>query len=211
MQQDSHNRVQWVYSSTSNQELEERYDQWASEYDRDLDEDFGWVSPQMTAEVMARHVSPDAKILDAGAGTGQVGAALGRMGYQDIHAMDLSLGMLEVARSKGVYRDLRQMALGSELDYETGSFDAVISVGVFTEGHAPPQGFDELIRITKNGGFIVFSLRVDLFEEGGFKEYQAAMEESGKWKLAELSDPFQPLPKGEPEMLHRVWVYQVAS
>lgn len=171
--------------------------------------DFGWVSPQMTAAVMAKHVPPDAKILDAGAGTGLVGEALGRMGYQEIHAMDLSLGMLEVARRKGAYRDFRQMALGEMLDYETDSFDAVISVGVFTEGHAPPQGFDELIRITKNGGFIVFSLRVDLFEKGGFKEYQAILEETRKWELVELSDPFHPLPKGEPEMLHRVWVYKV--
>ena len=37
---DSHNRVQWVYSSSSNQELEERYDQWAAEYDKDLAEEF---------------------------------------------------------------------------------------------------------------------------------------------------------------------------
>ena len=207
--EESQNRVQWVYSSANNQELEERYDQWASDYDRDLDEDFGWVSPQMTAEVMAKYVPPDAKILDAGAGTGLVGEALARLGYQDIHAMDLSLGMLDVARSKGVYRDFRQMALGDELRYETSSFDAVISVGVFTEGHVSPQGFDELIRITKNGGFIVFSLRVDLFEKGGFKEYQASLEEARKWKLVELSDRFLPLPKGEPEMVHRIWVYQV--
>ena len=209
--EESQNRVQWVYSSTNNQELEERYDQWAADYDKDLDEDFGWVSPRFTAEVLARNVPAGAKILDAGAGTGLVGEELGRLGYQDLHAMDLSLGMLEVARSKGVYRDFRQMALGGELGYDTDSFDAVVSVGVFTEGHAPPQGFDELIRITRNGGFIVFSLRVDLFEGGGFKEHQASLEEAGKWKLAELSDPFQPLPKGEPEMVHRVWVYQVTS
>ncbi|MDE2844403.1 MAG: class I SAM-dependent methyltransferase [Chloroflexota bacterium] len=208
---DSQNRVQWVYSSKNNQELEDRYNQWAADYDRDLDEDFGWVSPRITAGILAGHVARDAKILDAGAGTGLVGEELGRLGYQDIHAMDLSLGMLEVARGKGVYRDFQQMALGNELGYETDFFDAVISVGVFTEGHAPPRSFDELVRVTRQDGFIVFSLRVDLYEEGGFKEYQAAMEERGRWKLAELSDPFQPLPKGEPEMLHKVWVYQVTS
>lgn len=207
----SENRVQWVYSASNNQELEDRYDQWASDYDRDLDEDFGWVSPGVTAEILASHVPAEAKILDAGAGTGLVGEALGRLGYQDIYAMDLSEGMLEHARSKGVYREFRRMALGEQLDYETDSFDAVISVGVFTEGHAPPEGFDELIRITKPDGFIVFSLRVDLYEEGGFREYLAGLENSGKWRLAELSNPFQPLPRGEPEMLHRVWVYRVTS
>ena len=209
--QESENRIQWVYASADNRELEDRYDQWAADYDRDLDEDFGWVSPQVTAEFLARFVPADAKILDAGAGTGLVGEALARLGCQELYAMDLSLGMLEEARRKGVYRDFRQMTLGQELGYETGYFDAVISVGVFTEGHAPPQGFDELVRITRQDGYVVFSLRVDLYEEGGFKEHQSTLEESGKWKLAELSEPFQPLPKGEPEMMHRVWVYQVTS
>lgn len=209
--EESQNRVRWVYSSTSNQELEDRYDRWASEYDRDLAEDFGWVSPSVTAEVLAAHVPTEARILDAGAGTGLVGEALGRLGYQDLHAIDISEGMLEQARRKGVYRDFRQMALGEELGYDSDYFDAVISVGVFTEGHAPPEGFDELIRITKPEGFIVFSLRVDLYEEGGFKEYLEGLEAGGKWKLVELSDLFQPLPKGEPELLHRVWVYRITS
>ena len=45
----------------------------------------------------------------------------------------------------------------------------------------------------------------------GFREYRAGQKNSGKWRLTELSDPFQPLPKGEPEMLHLVWVYRVNS
>ena len=208
---DSHNRVQWVYSSNSNQELEERYDQWASEYDKDLAEEFEWNAPQTATDIFAKHVPAGAKVLDAGAGTGLVGECLARSGYQDLYAMDLSLGMLEEARGKGLYNDFRQMTLGEELGYETDSFDAVISVGVFTTGHAPAHAFDELARITKPGGFIVFSLRVDLFEEGGFKEYQEGMEESGKWKLAELSDSYYPLPKGEPDVIHRIWAYQVTA
>ena len=209
--QESHNRVQWVYSSTTNQELEERYDQWASEYDRDLAEDFDWRAPQAAVDILASHVATGAKILDAGAGTGLVGDILAPLGYRNLHAMDLSLGMLAEARRKGLYQDFLQMTLGEELGYEADSFDAVISVGVFTTGHAPPHAFDEVVRITMSGGFIVFSLRVDLYEEGGFKEYQAAMEDRGEWKLAEVSDPFHPLPKGEPEVIHRIWAYQVTS
>ncbi|MBA7659863.1 hypothetical protein ES703_67856 [subsurface metagenome] len=34
-------RVQWIYSSHDNKELAERYDQWAKDYDADLDEGFG--------------------------------------------------------------------------------------------------------------------------------------------------------------------------
>ena len=58
--------------------------------------------------------------------------------------------------------------------------------------------------------FIVFSLRTDVYQYNGFKEYQSGLEAAGKWKLAEVTDPFQPLPKGEPEVYHQIWAYQVS-
>ena len=209
--QESHDRVQWVYSSSTNQELEERYDQWATEYDKDLAEEFAWNAPKTAVDLFAKHVPTGARILDAGAGTGLVGECLADSGYRDLYAMDLSVGMLEEARRKALYKEFHQMTLGEELGFDTDSFDSVISVGVFTTGHAPAHAFDELARITKPGGLIVFSLRVDLYEEGGFKEYQAGLEEAGKWKLAELSEPYHPLPKGEPDVIHRIWAYEVTS
>lgn len=208
--QESHKRVQWVYSSTSNQELEERYDQWASDYDKDLAEEFAWNAPKNAAQVFGKYVPSHAQILDAGAGTGLAGECLAEMGYQDLAAMDLSLGMLEEARGKKIYNGFHQMVLGEQLGFDTDAFDAVISVGVFTLGHAPPHSFDELVRITKPGGYIVFSLRTDVYQDNGFKEYQSGMETVGKWKLAEATDPFQPLPKGEPEVYHQIWAYQVS-
>lgn len=208
--QDSQNRVQWIYSSTTNQELEERYDVWASDYDRDLAEDFAWNAPRTASEVFSRHVPKDVKVLDAGAGTGLVAECLSEMGYQDIDAMDLSLGMLEQARQKGIFGRLHQMVLGETLGFDSQAFGAVISVGVFTLGHAPPHSFNELVRITRAGGFIVFSLRTDVYKENGFEQQQTALEAAGKWRLVEVTDPFRPLPKGEPEVYHQIWVYQVS-
>ena len=103
------------------------------------------------------------------------------------------------------------MTLGEHLDYETNSFDAVITVGVMTLGHAGPESFDELIRITKPQGYIVFTIRTDVYLENGFKEKQAEVESNKLWKLIEISDEFHPLPVGEPEVLHQVWVYKVLS
>ena len=37
----SEDRVQWVYSSENNRELEERYDEWANEYDNNIEGDLG--------------------------------------------------------------------------------------------------------------------------------------------------------------------------
>ena len=203
-------RVQWVYSSQNNQDLAERYDQWAKEYDVDLAQDFEWLAPQRAAESFAQHVPKDARILDAGAGTGLVGVLLDRLGYRQMVAMDLSQGMLEEARKKNVYSEFHQMVLGENLDFRSDSFDAVISVGVMTVGHAPASSFDELVRVTRPGGQILFTLRPDVHQNDGFKEKQDYLEAAGKWKLAETSEEFQPLPKGEPEVYHQVWVYRVS-
>ena len=206
---ESQNRVQWVYSSRNNEELAERYDHWAKDYDTDLEQDFEWVAPQRAAEVFAKYVPKDGRVLDAGAGTGLVGKFLSENGYSKLIAMDLSMGMLEEARKKNVYQEFHQMVMGEPLGFPADCFDAVVSVGVLTVGHAPANSLDELIRITRPGGYVVFSLRPDLYETGGFKEKQAELEGEHKWQLAEESEKFQPLPKGEPEVYHQVWVYRV--
>ena len=204
-------RVQWIYSSSDNKELAERYNQWAKDYDTDLDEGFGWLGPQRAVEFFARHVPKVARILDAGAGTGLVGELLTRQSYNNLVAMDLSSGMLEEARKKNAYKEFHQMVMGEPLNFATDSFDAIISVGVLTVGHAPASSLDELVRITKPGGHIVFSLRPDVYRDSGFKEQQDTLESEGKWRLVEVSEKFQPLPKGEPDVYHQIWVYQVVS
>jgi ubiquinone/menaquinone biosynthesis C-methylase UbiE len=206
---DSEQRVQWIYASRNNEELAERYDGWAKEYDQDLEETFAWVGPRRAAEVLAEHVAPTSKVLDAGAGTGLVGVELQRLGFSDLCAMDLSQGMLAEARAKDCYNDFQQMTLGERLDFPSDAYDAVISVGVFTPGHAPPHAFDELCRVTKPGGCVAFSLRPDAHVELGFKEKQEQMVETGTWSLVAVTEAFAALPKGEPDVMHQVWVYRV--
>ena len=211
MNERSEERVQWIYSSQNNSELSERYDEWAKDYDKDLSEVFGWIAPKTASDYLAKYVEANSNVLDAGAGTGLVGLALAEHGFQNLTAMDLSEGMLKEARNKNVYKSFDQMTLGEHLDYETNSFDAVITVGVMTLGHAGPESFDELIRITKPQGYIVFTIRTDVYLENGFKEKQAEVESNKLWKPIEISDEFHPLPVGEPEVLHQVWVYKILS
>ena len=207
----SEERVQWVYASENNEQVEERYDEWANEYDEDLADDFGYVMPRMAAEIFERFVAKDARVLDAGAGTGLVGVELNRLGYSNLEAMDISRGMLEVAEAKSVYDALHQKVMGEPLGFETDSYDAAIGVGVLTLGHAPASSLDELVRVTKPGGVIAFTLRPDVYQQNGFREKQDELAAEGKWELAEVTDEFQGMPKGEPDVFFQVWVYKVTA
>jgi predicted TPR repeat methyltransferase len=73
-------QIQWIYSSRGNEELAERYDQWAKAYDADLEHDYAWQGPVFSTDLFAKHVPKDARILDAGAGTGLVGVVLTQKG-----------------------------------------------------------------------------------------------------------------------------------
>ena len=54
--QESHKRVQWVYESSNDKVLEDRYDQWAVDYDNDLAAAFAWNAPQNASDVFTKHV-----------------------------------------------------------------------------------------------------------------------------------------------------------
>lgn len=205
---ESHNRVRWVYAARNQRELREKYDQWAKDYEEDLERDFAYRGPQVASEYLGKYVSNDAKILDAGAGTGLVGEIIFNKGFTNLIAMDMSEGMLAEARKKNVYQELHQMTMGEPLSFVDNVFDSIISVGVMTEGHAPASSLDELVRITKPGGYIIYTLRTDIYENGGFKEKQKILEDNNKWELVEVSEPISMLPKGEPELHYQIWVYR---
>jgi ubiquinone/menaquinone biosynthesis C-methylase UbiE len=114
--------------------------------------------------------------------------------------IDLSEGMLAEAQKKNVYTTLRQMVLGELLDFPNAYFDAVTTCGVFTYGHTPSRSFDELIRVTKPSGYILFTLRPDFYQNSDFKDKMTALEASGQWQLVELGDKYQAEPKGQPDM-----------
>jgi SAM-dependent methyltransferase len=137
-----------------------------------------------------------------------LGVALAAEGFSRLDGLDLSPGMLEVAARKGVYRELREGKLGDRLPYGTGAFDGVVSAGVLTVGHAPATSLDELVRITRRGGHVVFTLRSDQVPPG-FEEKIAELEAAGGWELVERGEEFQALPKGEPSVLVRVWAFRV--
>ena len=204
-------RLQRVYGASSNAELRALYDDWAGRYDQDL-QAFGYSYPPVIAGLVARYVRErDAPILDAGAGTGIVGEVLALLGYVRLTGIDLSDGMLAVARAKAVYVELKNQTLGERLDFADDGFAAAVSAGVLTTGHAPPSCLDELIRITRPGGHLIFTLSVPVYEEGGFKPKLEALSAAGRWRAVETTPTWCALPRARAEaaVMARAHVYEV--
>jgi hypothetical protein len=84
---------------------------------------------------------------------------------------------------------------------------------VLTVGHAPPDSLDELLRVTRPGGLVVFTLTTPVYEEGGFKDKLAALAAAGRWRQRDLTRPWLALPKAPAEHAHtsRGYVYEVLS
>jgi predicted TPR repeat methyltransferase len=202
-------RLQSAYAAKDGQEAAELYDSWAEDYERRVSS-WGYITPAVVAWFLGRYVTPeDGTVLDAGAGTGLMGLVLAPLGYRDLIGIDVARDMLEYAREKGVYRDLRQMELGGRLDLPSEAFAAVVAAGVFAAGHAPPGSFEDLIRVTKPGGYVIFSVRTDVYLEGGFKEKQEALQREERWQLVETSEPFAHLRFEDPDLKVQVFAYRV--
>ena len=92
----------------------------AQDYERDMQERYGYTLPQRGAERLVKHLADGSSlILDAGTGTGLVGQFLSEYGYGGIVGIDLSPRMLAEARAKNVYRELYLMTLGEPWDFRT--------------------------------------------------------------------------------------------
>ncbi len=81
--------------------LRSEYDRIAPVYDVGVGEDDGLRVSAAVAEVARRLIEPDARVLDAGAGTGLLGVELARAGFRRLDGLDMSSGMLGRGRAQG--------------------------------------------------------------------------------------------------------------
>ena len=98
--------------------------------------------------------------------------------------------------------------MGETLNFADATFDAIIIIGVFVMAHVRSNAFDELLRITKPDGFIVFTLRPEFYENTDFKPTMEALEKEGRWKLENVTEPFHGRFKAHPEVNLQVWIYR---
>ncbi len=186
--------LEGVYRAKSRSDLIKLYDSWSKTYDADM-QGIGYIHPAVMAGLVGRYVQKKSDaIFDAGVGTGTVGNILAIMGFTNLIGVDMSDGMLARARARNIYADLRNRVLGETLDFETGSMAAVVSTGVFTTGHGPASAWDELTRITRAGGHLIFTVGEQVWKDAGFATKFDELLAKGLVEFVETTPMYHPMP-----------------
>jgi SAM-dependent methyltransferase len=153
------------------------YGDWAPTYETSFAQNWGYIAPREIAAILRAEIPPSAEILDIGAGTGLVAEHLRGL---TVDALDITPEMLEIARPKGLYRNLIIGDLTGALDIPDESHDAVVSCGTFTHGHVGPECFPELLRITKPGAVFACGTIGPVLDGAGFGSELARLVAHGR-------------------------------
>ena len=162
--------VDEAYRLESEADIVAFYDKWADDYDRQMLDELGYLSPTRSAEGLATRLADrDAEILDIGCGTGLACAPLAARGYRRLDGLDLSPAMIRVCAGRGIYRELFVADVNRPLGFADASYDGVVSSGTFTHGHVGPEPLDEIFRVLRPGGLLCCTVHGDLWEAHGFR------------------------------------------
>jgi SAM-dependent methyltransferase len=128
----------------------EGYDRWAATYEETVEDamdvallerlDFDWGAV--------------GRVADLGCGTGRTGAWLKARGVGEIDGVDLSSGMLEAARDRGIYASLREREV-ADTGLEGGAYDLAISCLVDEHLAELCPLYGEAARLARPGGHFV--------------------------------------------------------
>ena len=176
-----------IYKLQTSEELLKYYKNWANnnKYNKDM-MDWKYTAPQETVSVLSKYaLNKNFRILDAGCGTGLVGIELKKYGYSNIEGVDFSQSMLDLV-PQGIYKKIEKIDLNKPLKFKDNIYDVIMCVGTFTYGHVKPQALDELIRITKNKGFICFTINEGIYEEYGFDNKIKELSNNKSWDVKEF-------------------------
>ncbi|MFT5741642.1 MAG: SAM-dependent methyltransferase [Gammaproteobacteria bacterium] len=158
-------------------------------YDDHLIEKCGYISPTVAANALAdandqRDIArSDIKVIDFGCGTGLVGAALAKRGFNTIDGADISKGMLEQARVKSVYRNLMQIDLTAGTGLVKQCYDAGLCIGSMGAGHVGSRHLPGMLRSIKPGGLFVIIINGMHYGPEGFDRAFAGFEDKGLWQI----------------------------
>jgi predicted TPR repeat methyltransferase len=137
------------------------FDQYAPRFDAELQGRLGYRTPEALAELIARAggMAPGAglRVLDLGCGTGLSGLALAPFAAR-LEGLDISAGMLGVARERGIYAELHQEDLLDHLPRRPGAFELVAAADVLNYLGDLAPALSGIATALTPGGLAAFSL-----------------------------------------------------
>ena len=176
-----------IYKLKTTDEVMKYYDEWGenNKYDKDMIE-WNYTGPKETVNIFKKHVkNKESLIFDAGCGTGLVGLELKKFEYKNFHGADLSQKLLDIV-PKNLYQRLVKVDLNQSIDIKDNFYDAVMCVGTFTFGHVKPSALEEFVRITKNNGYICFTINEGIYVDYGFDKKIKSLKKNNKWEEIEF-------------------------
>jgi predicted TPR repeat methyltransferase len=160
-----------LWTDRSPEETRALYTDWAATYDADVTQ-AGYVTPTRLAEALAEHV-PDraAPVLDFGCGTGLSGQALKSAGFTTLDGTDITPGMLEKAKTLGLYRKLWPSDPG---EAPPPGYATIAAIGVVSLGAAPAGTLATLLDALAPGGHLGFSYNDATLADAAYMDALAA-------------------------------------
>jgi len=168
----------------------EFYNEWSEKYDEDLVMVGNYSGHTKCIEAFLKlGLNRSVSILDLACGTGLLGEEIASMGYVNLDGLDSSLQMLNQSRIKNIFK-LHILAslsgLGS-LPLVDDAYDVVMSSNGFAPGQIYPDSIEEIFRILKPGGYLIFTMRDGLAEKsprfGLFENDLIELEKMGKCEV----------------------------
>lgn len=141
--------------------VSELFDTFADSFDEVL-EGLEYKAPRLIAETVRKTVLPVGcfeNVLDLGCGTGLCGKYLNEKGICNrLTGIDLSSGMLEKSRDRGIYDALKRADIPEYLATRENEFDLIVSSDVFTYFGDLSGVFSGMFKALKHGGYAVFTV-----------------------------------------------------
>ncbi|XP_036624028.1 LOW QUALITY PROTEIN: methyltransferase-like protein 27 [Trichosurus vulpecula] len=126
-------------------------DQWASDYDQDV-AILDYRAPRLAMDCLASvfPFSPqEALLLGVACGTRLVAVELQKQEFCNLHGVEGSKNMLELAKRQGLYQQLSLLSLGQEaLPAPSDHYDAAMVGGALSDGQVPYSTVSELLPVT---------------------------------------------------------------